>query len=200
MSSRGKTLSRGPRNAGAHTSREPEALCSPQRPQAALRSSAAWPSMASSCLCGGSARALRSQAAALCCPPLVHPPGQLWPPAPKGQTQAFVDKAPEADAEAAGWGEGRCRLHTKVQTAPGLGWPEFRQVCGVVVSEPRPCGRSGGGQEHGGGQGGGAGTTEGEQGPTQGLKDPATIESVTLNATPRIFLCSMGERRSLRMY
>lgn len=39
-------------------------------------------------------------------------------------------------------------------------------------------------QEHGRGQGGGAGTTEGEQGPTPGLKDPAVIESVTLNATP----------------
>lgn len=39
-------------------------------------------------------------------------------------------------------------------------------------------------QEHGGGQGGGAETTEGEQDPTPGIKDPAIIESVTLNATP----------------
>lgn len=92
-----------------------------------------------------------------------------------------------------------CKLHAKVQTAPGLAWPELRRVCGVAASEPSPRGRSAGGQEHRGGQGGGAGATEGEQGPTQGLKDPAAIESATLNAAPRIFPCPMGERRSLRM-
>lgn len=92
-----------------------------------------------------------------------------------------------------------CRLHTQVQTAPGLGWPEFQQVCGVVVSEPRPCGRSAGGQELGGDR-------VGEQGPQREnkarLRASRTLRqlSLTLNATPRIFLCSMGERRSLRMY
>ena len=69
----------------------------------ALQPGPAWPAAACAV---GAPQALRSQAAALCCPPLVHPPGQPWPPAPKGQTQAFVDKAPEADTEAAGWGRG----------------------------------------------------------------------------------------------